>query len=107
MSKLGTGTKAYYRNAESGEWVELGGVTKVEVMDAVSISSCDVDFAFAGETFKKAMVAATEKLKKFDRAKLAGPKLHPIVRRVAFAGRNDRCPCGSGRKYKRCCSLNN
>lgn len=25
------------------------------------------------------------------------------VRRVAAAGRNDPCPCGSGRKYKKCC----
>jgi uncharacterized protein YecA (UPF0149 family) len=22
---------------------------------------------------------------------------------VPQAGRNDRCPCGSGKKYKRCC----
>jgi uncharacterized protein len=27
----------------------------------------------------------------------------PIVRKSAKAGRNDPCPCGSGRKYKRCC----
>ncbi len=25
------------------------------------------------------------------------------VRRTETAGRNDTCPCGSGRKYKRCC----
>ena len=25
------------------------------------------------------------------------------INRSAAAGRNDRCPCGSGRKYKRCC----
>lgn len=25
------------------------------------------------------------------------------VRRQALPGRNDRCPCGSGKKYKRCC----
>ena len=25
------------------------------------------------------------------------------VRRAASAGRNDPCPCGSGKKYKRCC----
>ena len=25
------------------------------------------------------------------------------ARRALDAGRNDRCPCGSGRKYKRCC----
>lgn len=105
MMVYAKGTKAYYRSAETGEWVELGEIASD--MTIVSVSSSDVDFAFAGETFKKSMAAATETLKKFDRAKLAGPKLHPIVRRVAFVGRNERCPCGSGRKYKRCCSLNN
>jgi len=27
----------------------------------------------------------------------------PIVRKGARVGRNDDCPCGSGKKYKRCC----
>jgi hypothetical protein len=27
----------------------------------------------------------------------------PVVRAVAKAGRNDPCPCGSGKKYKKCC----
>ena len=27
----------------------------------------------------------------------------PIRREAAAVGRNDRCPCGSGRKYKKCC----
>lgn len=27
----------------------------------------------------------------------------PIHRQTPIAGRNDRCPCGSGRKYKKCC----
>jgi uncharacterized protein len=27
-------------------------------------------------------------------------------RRVAKTGRNDPCPCGSGRKYKKCCGAN-
>jgi uncharacterized protein YecA (UPF0149 family) len=25
------------------------------------------------------------------------------IRSEARAGRNDRCPCGSGKKYKQCC----
>lgn len=31
--------------------------------------------------------------------------LHPptITRSVPKVGRNELCPCGSGRKYKRCC----
>jgi uncharacterized protein YecA (UPF0149 family) len=27
----------------------------------------------------------------------------PIVRKGDKVGRNDPCPCGSGRKYKKCC----
>ncbi len=27
----------------------------------------------------------------------------PVVREEPKVGRNDACPCGSGRKYKRCC----
>jgi len=27
----------------------------------------------------------------------------PFVREVAKVGRNDPCPCGSGKKYKKCC----
>ena len=29
--------------------------------------------------------------------------VNPPLRRNARVGRNDPCPCGSGRKYKRCC----
>jgi hypothetical protein len=29
--------------------------------------------------------------------------LEPIRRQVGKVGRNDPCPCGSGRKYKKCC----
>ena len=28
----------------------------------------------------------------------------PAERRVQRVGRNDACPCGSGKKYKKCCS---
>ena len=30
-------------------------------------------------------------------------KTRPIVRDSAKIGRNDPCPCGSGKKYKNCC----
>ncbi|MEM8885212.1 MAG: preprotein translocase subunit SecA, partial [Planctomycetota bacterium] len=29
----------------------------------------------------------------------------PIVREAPKVGRNDPCPCGSGRKYKKCCGI--
>lgn len=31
------------------------------------------------------------------------PALEPIVREEPKVGRNDPCPCGSGKKYKKCC----
>ena len=34
----------------------------------------------------------------------ADPALQP-VRVEKEAGRNDLCPCGSGRKYKKCCGV--
>ncbi len=31
------------------------------------------------------------------------PSKQPIVRQEAKVGRNDPCPCGSGKKFKKCC----
>jgi hypothetical protein len=36
------------------------------------------------------------------RMRQAGPANMP----VAAPGRNDPCPCGSGKKYKKCCGVN-
>ena len=30
----------------------------------------------------------------------------PVVNKTAKIGRNDPCPCGSGKKYKKCCGAN-
>jgi len=32
-----------------------------------------------------------------------GPVVKQVVRETAKIGRNDPCPCGSGKKYKKCC----
>jgi hypothetical protein len=33
-----------------------------------------------------------------------GLRVPPMVKKTADIGRNDPCPCGSGRKYKKCCA---
>ena len=38
---------------------------------------------------------------KFDDGEFVGET--PIVRESPKVGRNDPCPCGSGKKYKKCC----
>ena len=35
-----------------------------------------------------------------------GQKKVTIKREAAKVGRNDPCPCGSGKKYKNCCGQN-
>ena len=35
-----------------------------------------------------------------------GPQHHSLTRRVKKVGPNDPCPCGSGKKYKKCCGAN-
>jgi SEC-C motif-containing protein len=37
-----------------------------------------------------------------DGEEIAGP---PIVREGPRVGRNDPCPCGSGKKHKKCCGV--
>ena len=32
-----------------------------------------------------------------------GQNMRPVVREAPKVGRNDPCPCGSGKKFKRCC----
>jgi uncharacterized protein len=39
-----------------------------------------------------------------EQGPLAAPALGQVTR--AKTGRNEPCPCGSGRKYKKCCGLN-
>jgi len=41
-----------------------------------------------------------------QRAAAQPTKVQTIVRDKAKVGRNDPCPCGSGRKYKKCCGKN-
>jgi preprotein translocase subunit SecA len=31
---------------------------------------------------------------------------YPVVRSEAKVGRNEPCPCGNGKKYKKCCGQN-
>ncbi|MAD06963.1 MAG: zinc chelation protein SecC [Gammaproteobacteria bacterium] len=34
------------------------------------------------------------------------PPQVPYLREAPKVGRNDLCPCGNGRKYKKCCGKN-
>jgi preprotein translocase subunit SecA len=50
------------------------------------------------------------KRRELDQARMAGAgdrqPVQQVVRSGVKVGRNDPCPCGSGKKYKRCCGAN-
>ncbi|MGD0212421.1 MAG: preprotein translocase subunit SecA [Terriglobales bacterium] len=50
-----------------------------------------------------------KKKKELEQARMAGAgdmQVQQIVRSGSKVGRNDPCPCGSGKKYKKCCGVN-
>jgi len=51
-----------------------------------------------------------KKKRELEQARMAGAgeyqPVQQVVRGAAKIGRNDLCPCGSGKKYKRCCGAN-
>jgi preprotein translocase subunit SecA len=68
------------------------------------------------DTVKMLMrVRPQEKIQRKEVAKITGTsggdsggtgKIQPIVKKEKKVGRNDPCPCGSGKKYKKCCGQN-
>jgi preprotein translocase subunit SecA len=50
------------------------------------------------------------KRRELEQARMAGAgdrqPVQQVVRGAAKVGRNDPCPCGSGKKYKKCCGAN-
>jgi preprotein translocase subunit SecA len=50
-----------------------------------------------------------KKKKELEQARMAGAgdmQIQQVVRSGTKVGRNDPCPCGSGKKYKKCCGAN-
>lgn len=66
------------------------------------------------DTVKMLMrVKPQEKMQRKEVAKITGTsggdlggKPQPVVNKTKKIGRNDPCPCGSGKKYKKCCGAN-
>ena len=61
------------------------------------------NLAKATEMIKKIMAARNAQAQ--NQANTSG-KNQPVVNSSKKVGRNDLCPCGSGKKYKKCCGAN-
>ena len=74
---------------------------KVERKQAASITNANIDRS-AIENVHMVSEQSPEPLQN-----TSSEKRQPIVNNGPKIGRNDPCPCGSGKKYKNCCGKNN
>jgi preprotein translocase subunit SecA len=81
-------TDAVFRMEEGEEFREslwtIGATIKEEAQTASQMTAAEQEKASAGH-------------------QSSGKKAEPIRNRAAKIGRNEPCPCGSGKKYKNCC----
>ncbi len=67
-------------------WIFIGGIEE-DVEEDIS----EVEYMLKPKSFKK-------------RPKMKHPTAKTIVNTEPAIGRNSPCPCGSGKKYKKCCA---
>ena len=92
--------------AESAEWsgIEMLNVSGGGEADETGTVEFVARYSVNGTAFDHHEVSSFAKKDgewKFIDGKIFGPA--PIRRETPKVGRNDPCPCGSGKKYKKCC----
>jgi hypothetical protein len=104
------------RNVEPGDVEEddlkaalLGSVAKLNLPDTVKEKVPAICGAFLGYLESEGRLSGGKLLGAYVRAlggafkDAASGKAKPIVRPGSRLNRNEPCPCGSGKKYKKCC----
>ena len=82
--------------------LRLGSPDELDSLEKPSTKMSDLDYQHAsGEDVSPVQRAQASPQAKVPSASIAPPP--PTVRRAAKVGRNQPCPCGSGKKYKHCC----
>ncbi len=92
--------------AEKSTWTGLTIVSKDkgEESDSKGMVEFIAKFQFENEDKEHHEVAEFKKLEGrwyYVDGQVKGPK--PVTREEPKVGRNDPCPCNSGKKYKKCC----
>ena len=95
--------KEYVSHDSVGEALE---VPTVQVMPETGTIMDAVQMSEANNQQREAMEAAisNDQMKRFEAMAKAWKEAHTQkVRKFDKVGRNDPCPCGSGKKFKNCC----
>ena len=93
-----------------GMWTMLGErvtdlIFRMEQLDEGFVGSTWVETSARHDEARSASELASEQQQAIDNTQEA--KVETIRNRTDRIGRNDPCPCGSGRKYKQCCMRKN
>ena len=92
-------------------WSSIGervtdAVFRMEVFNDEFVQNTWVETAARHETFtgtSELLQEQEDNLRAADQAGESSQPLEPIRNRTDRVGRNDSCPCGSGKKFKNCC----
>lgn len=113
--KTGIGLRGYnqrdplveYKKESYNLFLELVSRLKFESIKTLQIIRFKTQEEIAAERMLEKMEEKNENLKYSNEApknSSNGEKLKPIVNSQRKIGRNEPCPCGSGKKYKECCA---
>jgi preprotein translocase subunit SecA len=91
-----------------GMWRSIGErvtdlVFRMEQLDEEFVGSTWVETSARHDRAASASEIAKQQEAAIDASRGGGEKVEPIRNRGQRVGRNDPCPCGSGKKYKKCC----
>ncbi len=77
-------------------------IFKIEQLDPSFVGSTWKDARAVHEDAQSTSEMARQQQQAIDGSENADQKIEPIRNRTPKVGRNDPCPCGSGKKYKNC-----
>lgn len=107
----GKALKLFDEEKTYDEWFELSTWKKLEIIDAPAVEKYSkeghVEFK-AYYIFKEQEHILHERSKFIKEDNqwfyVAGQHKNPLITTSDKIGRNEHCPCGSGKKYKKCCA---
>lgn len=107
----GKALKLFDEEKTYSEWFELSKWQKLEIIDAPEVDKYAKDGIVefkAYYSFKDVDQILHERSKFIKENNhwfyVAGQQKNPQVQTSVKIGRNDNCPCNSGKKYKKCCA---
>ncbi|MFP3870147.1 MAG: preprotein translocase subunit SecA [Syntrophobacteria bacterium] len=103
--KEGIGLRGYAQQDPLIEYKREGLATFQEMIGQIKRETIRTLFRIqiASQEEAEQLEASQQQPMFLSRGESAGDSKPPPTRRAAKIGRNDPCPCGSGKKYKKCC----